>query len=200
MGYKYQGRFKLGAELEHEIYDFASGPGIEVAGGFVGEEHIGIGRKCTRQGDSLLLAARELCRVVAKSLSQANPAKTFGRVLTRVGVAAKLSRQHHVLECGEAAKELECLKNKADMLLAKARAPILIECREFASRQPHLTLGRHIKTGENAQEGCLARSRLADNGAAFPPVDVQAQFIEYGKFAASDLNPFADLVGTNKSF
>ena len=127
MGYKYQGRFKLGAELEHEIYDLASGPGIEVAGGFVGEEHIRIGRKRTRQGDSLLLAARELCRIVVESLSQANPSKTFGRVLARVRIATKLSRQHHVLKCGEAAKKLECLKNKTDMLLTKAGAPILIE-------------------------------------------------------------------------
>ena len=53
-----------------DVQHLFTGARVEVAGGLVGDEHIGLGDECTGKSDSLLLPAGELVRPVAQTLAQ----------------------------------------------------------------------------------------------------------------------------------
>ena len=58
---------------EQQVDDARAGNRIEVAGGLVREQHFRPRRKRARDGDALLLAARQLARIVARTLAQDRP-------------------------------------------------------------------------------------------------------------------------------
>ena len=85
-------------EVEQELHHPMAGRGVEVAGRFVGEQHRRARHEGARDGDALLLAARELARVVAEAGLEADllergarrrPARRTGR---RARAAASRSR------------------------------------------------------------------------------------------------------------
>src|SRR3989442_944373 len=106
VGHQDQGRAKIPVELRHEVDDGAAGAGVEVAGGFVGEQHAGPRAERTGQRDPPLLAARELGGIVVAAVAEADaPEQLRG---TGAGVlAAQLERDLHVLAGGERGDELE---------------------------------------------------------------------------------------------
>ena len=58
----------------HEVEDLGAGPGVEVAGRLVGEDHVGPGVERAGDGDALLLAAGQLARAVAQPIGEADGA------------------------------------------------------------------------------------------------------------------------------
>ena len=60
------------AQLGEQLQDAAAGGAVEVAGGLVGEQDGRPGGEGARQGDPLLLAARELARVVVAAVGEAD--------------------------------------------------------------------------------------------------------------------------------
>ena len=77
-----------------------------------------------RQRDALLLAARELGRVVMAAVGEAHPAQQLVRALLGLQ-AAQLQRHLDVLARGEGRDELEGLEDEADLLPAQARPLVL---------------------------------------------------------------------------
>ena len=55
---------RLTIDVEQQVDDVLAVVGIEIAGRLVGQQHLGLVRECPREGDTLLLAARQLRRVV----------------------------------------------------------------------------------------------------------------------------------------
>ena len=68
-------------ELEQELDDACAGRGVEVAGRLVGEQHRRARHEGARDRDALLLAARELARVVAEARLRGRPARSTARRL-----------------------------------------------------------------------------------------------------------------------
>src|ERR1700761_4716916 len=64
MGDEQQRRAALGMQREEQIDHLLAGLAIEIAGRLVGQKERGLRRESTRDGDALLLAARELRRVM----------------------------------------------------------------------------------------------------------------------------------------
>src|SRR4051812_5153481 len=75
---------RLGVEVEEQRYDALARVRIEVSGWLVREQHRGPRDERARDRDALLLAARELARVVARSMFQPDATHRFQRRLARV--------------------------------------------------------------------------------------------------------------------
>ncbi len=58
--------------------------GIERRGGLVEQDHLGLHRKASRDGDALALPARKLVREVVALLRQAHEPQEFDRLLLRL--------------------------------------------------------------------------------------------------------------------
>ncbi len=62
-----QRRAALAVEPEHQVRDFDAGGGVEVAGRLVGQQQLRLAGERARDRDALLLAARQLLRVVGRA-------------------------------------------------------------------------------------------------------------------------------------
>jgi hypothetical protein len=59
-------------QILEQIHDHLAGPEIEIACGFVGQEHTGIANQRASQYHSLLLPTRKLTRTMLSAVSQAH--------------------------------------------------------------------------------------------------------------------------------
>lgn len=130
VGNQDQGGTAFAVEFEEQIADPLAGGAVEVAGGFVGEQHVRLRREGTGNGDPLLLAAGELARIVAQALAEADSLKQFSGALASGGAAFQFQGQHHVLQRIEAVEQLERLEHEAYMGRADARPLVLVEVAE----------------------------------------------------------------------
>ena len=117
-----RGGTAFAVEFEEQVADPLAGGAVEVAGGFVGEQHVRLRREGAGNGDPLLLAAGELARIVAQALAEADSLEQFSGALASVGAAFQLQGQHHVLQRIEAVEQLERLEHEAYMGRADAPA------------------------------------------------------------------------------
>ena len=83
VGHQHQGGAVLRIEFEQQVDDGATGLGVQVAGGLVGEQQRRPGDEGARQRDALLLAAGQLARIVLEALAKADPAQDRSRACLR---------------------------------------------------------------------------------------------------------------------
>ena len=89
-------------ELEHEFDDLRAARGIQIAGWLVGEQQLRLARKSARNRDALLLAARELLRIMIDALGESDALEYGARPDPGSRHAGEFERQHHVFERGQA--------------------------------------------------------------------------------------------------
>src|SRR5206468_3436363 len=83
------------------------------------QHHLGLHAERTRDRDTLLLTARELSRILLGLITNAHPLEIFSRGRLRLGLAdaARPNRgEHAVLQHRHMRKEVEALKDHADVL------------------------------------------------------------------------------------
>src|SRR5205085_9503798 len=109
---------------------------------------------CARDGDSLLLTARKLRRVVLHSVRHADLKERLFDSLAAVGGThvAVGQRQFDVLVDVEVADEIERLKDEADLAVAYARALREREVGNGSSVQCVLAVGRRIQKAEYREQ------------------------------------------------
>jgi hypothetical protein len=56
-------------QILEQIHDHLAGPEVEIASGFVGQEHARVANQRAGQDDSLLLSARKLTRAMLSAVS-----------------------------------------------------------------------------------------------------------------------------------
>ena len=109
----------LAKHLEHEL----AGAEVEVAGRLVAENQLGCLGQCSRDRDTLLLAARQLRGEVVRPLGESD----LGEKLCRVEVGAvtvtlgELEGEADVLLGGQRGDQVEELEDEADVLAAEER-------------------------------------------------------------------------------
>src|SRR6266516_1723916 len=103
-------------DLAEEIHDLERQVRIEVSGRLVREHELRIVDKGTRDGHSLLLAARQLLGEGIHAMLQAHPFQHLKRLALLGGERQSKHAHHerHVLKHGEARNEPEILKHKSD--------------------------------------------------------------------------------------
>ncbi len=161
MGHEHEGRAAGAALLENEVHDGSPGRLVEVAGRLVRHQDGGVRRQSAGQGDPLLLAARQLRRIMAQPVAEADEPQ-FGRgPLEGVPAAREFERDGDVLERRHGRDEMEGLEHDADAGAAETGQGILVEPFDAGILDGHGPAFRPLQAGQHGQERRFARARRA---------------------------------------
>ena len=118
-------------DVEQQIDDRVPGRAVEVAGRLVGQQDRRVVGERARDRHALLLAARELRRIVMARGRAARP-RPAGVVARAAGVrhAGNLHRHEHVLERGQRRQQVEELEDEPDARAAQPGQRVLVERRD----------------------------------------------------------------------
>ena len=112
----------LAVELEEQLMHVVAGGRVEVAGRLVGEHGARRQHDGARDGDALLLAARQLAGLVLEAVRRGRPASSTARAARAASsqALARDQRRHHdVLERGEVRQQVMELEDEADLAIAE---------------------------------------------------------------------------------
>ena len=81
------------------------------------------------------------------------------------------------------------LKDKANLTVANAGPPILVQSRKLHAVEPHFTGARLIQTGKKSQQSRFTGTGRAYNGGSFTPCNVKRNSVKDGQLTlrAGDL-------------
>jgi hypothetical protein len=178
---QHQRRAGLGHQGEHQVGDRGRVGRVEVSGGFVGEQQARARGQGAGQGDALLLAARQLARIVSRSAGQAHPLQPISRRRRRSGVAGDFQGRGDILLGGHVGQEMERLEHQRDLSTPQARAAILVEPRQILAQQPDPPTGGPLQPGGDRDQRRLSAAGRADHGHPLSGRDLQVR-------AAQDLH------------
>ena len=140
---------------------------VEVAGGLVRHQHLGVGHDGARDGHALLLAARELPRVVADAVGQAHHLERGERALAALLLATgcvSSSGSSTFSTRGEHGDQVVELEDEADVAAAPAGELALRELRHVGAGHDHLARRGPVDAGDQVEQRRLARARRAHQG------------------------------------
>jgi hypothetical protein len=137
MGDEHDRRRRFPVERLEQLDDVGARVAVEIARRLVGEENPRLIGERPRDGDALLLAARELRRKVIETIAQPHPAQQLARAIARAAFSAELQRHLHVFERRECGDQLKALEHEADFLAAQLRALVFVHRREIGVVEDH---------------------------------------------------------------
>ena len=109
----------FGVDGLEEIGDFFLGLGIELAGGFVGEDDVGGVDQGAGDGDALFLAAGHLADLTLGESCDAGLVERFHNALVSILlILGEVERDHDVVIGGPVRNEGEVLEDNADLVVA----------------------------------------------------------------------------------
>jgi hypothetical protein len=114
-----EGFSSFGDEGEEQLHDFAAGGGVEVAGGFIGEEQAGVINEGAGDGDALLFSPAQFMRQVVEAGAEANFFQQAGGAVTGAATADE-GGQCHIFQGGQFWEEEVALKDVSHAGIAKA--------------------------------------------------------------------------------
>ena len=133
-----------GVEVVEEGHDLVAGLGVEVAGGFVGEDDGGVVDKGAGDGDALALAAGELVGLVHHAGAEIDGLEDGLCALEALGGGGAVidEGQLDVVQRGGAGEQVEGLEDEADLLVADAGELVVVERGDVVAVEPVACLGR----------------------------------------------------------
>ncbi len=173
------GHALLAVERDQGLHDLVRGAGVEIAGRLVGEQQARRVDQRARDGDALLLAARELARRVALAVAEAEQPQRPARPLDARLAARRPGRrvikgQADVLDRAGARQQIEALEDEAEALAADAGELRLLEPGDVDAVEEVAPAGRPVEAAEDRHQRRLARSRGAHDGDELAALDRQA--------------------------
>lgn len=183
-----QGSARLATQVQEQVNDLLAGGLIQVAGGFVGKEHLGPGGIGAGDGDALLFTTRELPGVMAGAGGKSDALQGLVGAAWGIRCPGQLQRQQDIFARGQGRQKLEVLEDEADPAAAQGGAAILVKGIQGLATEPDGTGGGIIEAGQESQQGGLTAPRGAEYGDGFPGLDVQIQVLQYGQVAARTCN------------
>lgn len=146
-----------------EVQNLAGADAVEIASGFVGQEHEGFHDQGAGDGHTLLFAAGELIRAVRPATFQPhliqNPAGAARRF--RGGAAGDGERQRDVFFRREYVDKVEILKDDPDLPPAEQRPPGLVHGGHVHAADEDRPGRRPVQAGEQVKQGAFARTGRA---------------------------------------
>ena len=150
-------------DVAQQLHDVAAVGAVEVAGRLVGQHDRRIVGQRARERHALLLAARELRRVVMRAAGQPDFLEQRSARAPRVGDAGDLHRHGDVLVRGQRRDEVEELEDEPDLLAAQPRERVLVEPRDVDAVDEHVAGRRRVEAGDQAEQRGLAAARRPDD-------------------------------------
>ena len=156
----HDGDAELALELDEQVEDDASGGGVEVASGFVGEDEVGAVDDGAGERDALLLAAGEFIRVAVGLVGNAQCARSrsiSGATLAGEG-AVEHERDRDIIEDAQAGEEVERLKDEAEAAAAEEGEIAIGHAGKIAAADGDRAGGGAINGAEQIEERAFARA------------------------------------------
>ena len=161
-------------KLDHLL----SGLLVEIAGRFVGNENRRVRRERARQCDALLLAARQLRRIMRQPLRKPDAGKLRRRAFMGVADAGQFQRHRDIFQRGHGRDQMKGLKHDADIAAAKSRQRVFAQVGEvLAGDLDGAGIGA-FEAGEHHQQGRLAGARGADQADRLAFADIEVDILE----------------------
>ncbi len=153
--------------------------GVERRERLVKEQELRLRRERTRQGDALLLAARQLIGIARPKLRQPDQRQHLSDALIGLGLrhAGDLQSKADVLRHSQVGEERIGLEDHADVAL------IGLQLRNVPPADDDVSGGRLFETRHHAQNGRLAAARRAEEGDEFPGFDVEIEILNHRRRA-----------------
>ena len=149
MGDQQQGRPVPGVLLEQAIDDELTGIAVEIPGGLVSEQQLWSGDEGAGDRHALLLAARQLARVMRQAMTEADRREGFCRGGKCIGATAELEWDRDILQGRHRGQQVEGLKDDADPSAAEPGERILVEAAEIDPVDPHSSRTRPLQPAEH---------------------------------------------------
>ena len=176
---------KVAVHLEQQVDDALAGGVIKAAGGFVGKQQPGGGRKGARQGHALLLATRQGARIVSGPLGQPHAGQQLAGDAMGFRVGGQLQGQHDVFQRGHGRQQLEGLEDEAHLLRPPVGALLFVPGKQRLAVHLHVATGGQVQPGQQAQQRGLARARGTDDGHRLAGLHVEAHVVEDRQHASA---------------
>ena len=184
VGDDHEGRAVL-VELVEQAEDDLLVGFVQVAGGFVGQQQLGVVDEGAGHAHALLLAAGELARQVGGAVGEADAVEGLEGFLL-VGHRVVVLGNHDVLEGGEVADEVELLEDEADGTAAHLGEFVGGEVGDVVPVEHDGALGSGVHGTDDVHEGGLAGAGGADDGDPLAARDFQRDVVQ-GVQVAVDL-------------
>ena len=167
-------------KAQEQLHHLAGGLGIQVAGGFVGKYHLGIGDKGAGDAHALLLAAAHFVGTVAQALAQPHlPQHLAGGLLPLfAGDPPEHQRHGHVFHGGHSLHQVVGLEHKADVPLPEQRQLFFAHFGDFLPPDPYRAAGRLFQSGQLVQQGGFPAAGGAQDTADLPFFDGKVDLIQ----------------------
>jgi len=153
-------------ELGEQVHHLLAVLGVEVTGGLVGEDELGIGDHGASDGDTLLLTARELLREVLGTVRDGHPFHHGRDPLLALGSTDfhVLERQLDVLIDVQLVDEVEALEYEADIALAKLGALAFFQLSHLLTEQLVGAARGVVQEAEDVEQRGFAAARRPHHG------------------------------------
>jgi len=150
---------------------------VEITGGLVGQDELGLIDERASDGDALLFTAGKLRRKVSEAMAEADALESFPGLIL-VGDAVEVLRKHDVFKRVEVRHEVELLEDKADFFGTVADEFIFAKIGKVDAVDDHVAGGEGVETAENVDERGFAGARRAHKGDPFASLNVEGNSVE----------------------
>ena len=175
VGNDHDGYVETAVDVLQTVEHAAGGGRVECGSGFVGQNHVGVGRKRTSNAHALLLPAGKLGGIVLRAVGQADNLQTFAHAFVDFAFvpAGNLQREGHVAGHSAVGEQVELLKHHADVLAGGAQLGGIHGGEVLAVNQHFAAVGAFQQV-DQAQQGGFARAGIAHQPEHLALVDAQA--------------------------
>src|ERR1039457_2989744 len=172
-------------EALEEAHDFVAGGGIEVAGGFVGQQNGRVVDERAGDRDALALAAGKLVRLVVHAGFQVYLAHGNFGALQALGAGHSGVDQgkFHVVQGGGAGQQVEGLEDETDLTVADARQLVVGHLADQVAVDVVQALGGGIEAADQVHEGGFTGTGRSHDGDVFAALDFDIE-IKRGEYVA----------------
>ena len=153
MGHEDGGDWRLLPDLDQLHLHVVAQARVEIRQGLVQQQHARLVDQRAREGDALLLPARELARIAVADRRQAHEierARDTSVALGRVIAAPHLHRKGEIVLHRHMRKQRVGLEHQPDVAFLRRRAA------HIGIADQHAAARRHVEAGDQPQQRCLA--------------------------------------------
>src|SRR5271155_1152360 len=170
----------VAVEVAEKFHDGFAVLGVQVTSRLVGHQDERIADQSAGHGDTLLLTAGELRRVVPEAVGHADAFEGVLDLLLALGGARAAigQRQLDVFVDGEVADEVERLEDEADFAVADAGALADGELADWLAVQHVAAVARGIEQSKNREQRRLAAARRPSDGNVRAFLDLEMNLLE----------------------
>ena len=168
-------------ELLEDLHNLLAGFGVQCAGGFVRQQHLGVVHNRSGNGHTLALTAGKLGGLKVDPVAQAHSLQSFsGDFLALFAAHTCIEQgQCHIVQGGLPGQQVKALKHKANAVQPHIGKFGIAALGNVLSLQKILSGGGTVQTADNIHQCGFAGTRWSHDGHIFPLVHGKGDVFEH---------------------